>query len=98
MRELKRHFCSPSEHSKSGAPCSLILSRTFGSRCWGAGSGGEETHGLVGSVRSVRSQNHGALRNKKKKKKIKKKPDMVALLANQSAALLKLHLNWKRRL
>lgn len=56
MREFKRDFYSPSLGSRSGAPCSFILGRTFGSRCWGGGSGGEETHGAVGCVRCVRSQ------------------------------------------
>lgn len=90
MRDLKRDLCSPSEDSRSGAPFRIILCRTFGSRCWGGGSGGEETHGMVGRVRSVRSQSHGAA--------LCKKRDMLAPSANQRAALLKVHSSWKRRL
>lgn len=51
-----------------------FLCRTLACRCWGGGSGGEETHGVEGCVRAVRvrSHNHGAALCEKEKKKKKK--------------------------
>lgn len=59
----KRDFWSPSENSTSGSPCRFIMRRTFGSRCWGGGSG-EETHGEVGCVGSARFKNHSTKKKK----------------------------------
>lgn len=86
-RGEKRDFWSPSENSTSGSPCRFIMRRTFGSRCWGGGSG-EETHGEVGCVGSARFKNHSTQKN----------PATLTPLANRRAALLKVHSNWKRRL
>lgn len=83
LRQLKTGLLKPLRRLNSfAAPGCFILCRTFGSQCWGGGSGGEETHGVMGCVRSVRSQNHSAAPAKKKQKNATLTPS-----ANQRAAL-----------